>query len=210
MFLSLVFHGWSSVRVMLETYCMYIIDHQNYFQTSKGHVTWIIQKVNRIPTHCGDHRNYFQTSKGHVTWIIQKVSRIPTHCGDHQNYFQTSKGHMTWIIQKVNRIPTHCGVAYENVNSLARGHVSRVCIMNYKFVTYLHSMYNENKTIIKHALHKITEYIVISLTGNTSYRLCVICLYQGILIVGWGAVIIDQEKYTWESQLFLGHLRGKD
>ncbi len=29
------------------------IDHRNYFQTSKGHVTWIIQKVNRIPAHCG-------------------------------------------------------------------------------------------------------------------------------------------------------------
>ncbi len=29
-----------------------IIDHQNYFQTSKGHVTWIIWKVNSIPMHC--------------------------------------------------------------------------------------------------------------------------------------------------------------
>ncbi len=29
------------------------IDHWNYFQTSKGHVTGIILKVNRILTHCG-------------------------------------------------------------------------------------------------------------------------------------------------------------
>ncbi len=28
------------------------ICHQNYFQTSKGHVTWVILKVNRIPSHC--------------------------------------------------------------------------------------------------------------------------------------------------------------
>ncbi len=29
------------------------INHQNYFQTSKGHITWVIYKVNRIPMHCG-------------------------------------------------------------------------------------------------------------------------------------------------------------
>ncbi len=28
-----------------------------------------------------DHRNCLQTSKGHVTWIIEKVNCIPTHCG---------------------------------------------------------------------------------------------------------------------------------
>ncbi len=29
------------------------IFHQTYLHTSKGHVTWIIKKVNKIPTHCG-------------------------------------------------------------------------------------------------------------------------------------------------------------
>ncbi len=47
---------------------------------------------------------------------------------DHRNYFQTSKGFVTLIIWKVNRILTHCGVAYESVYSLARDHVTRVCI----------------------------------------------------------------------------------
>ncbi len=28
------------------------ICHQTYFHYSKGHVTWIIKKVNKIPTHC--------------------------------------------------------------------------------------------------------------------------------------------------------------
>ncbi len=27
------------------------------------------------------HHTYFHTSNGHMTWIIKKVSRIPTHCG---------------------------------------------------------------------------------------------------------------------------------
>ncbi len=34
---------------------------------------------------------------------------------------------MTWIIKKINKIPTHCDVVYENVCSLARGHVIRMC-----------------------------------------------------------------------------------
>ncbi len=53
---------------------------------------------------------------------------------DQRNYFQTSKVHMTWIIQKVNNIPMHCGVAYENVHSLARCHLIRVCLKgSYKY-----------------------------------------------------------------------------
>ncbi len=79
------------------------------------------------------HRPYFHTSKGHVTWIIKKVNMIPTHCGVvnksgicHRPYFHTSKGHVTWIIKKANMIPTQCGVANESVHSLARDHVIRV------------------------------------------------------------------------------------
>ncbi len=32
-----------------------------------------------LPSIC--HRTYFHTSKGHVTWIIKKVNIIPMHCG---------------------------------------------------------------------------------------------------------------------------------
>ncbi len=32
-----------------------------------------------LPSIC--HWTYFHTSKGHVTWIIKKVNRIPTLCG---------------------------------------------------------------------------------------------------------------------------------
>ncbi len=42
-----------------------------------------------------DHRTYFQTSKGHVTWIIWKVNSIPTHCGlAYESIHSLARGHM--------------------------------------------------------------------------------------------------------------------
>ncbi len=43
------------------------ICHWTYFHTSKGHVIWIIKKVNRIPTHCGvAYESVHSLSRGHV------------------------------------------------------------------------------------------------------------------------------------------------
>ncbi len=43
------------------------IDHRNEFQISKGHVTWIKEKVNRIPTHCGvTYESVHSLARGHV------------------------------------------------------------------------------------------------------------------------------------------------
>ncbi len=61
-----------------------------------------------------------------MSWIIKKVNRIPTHCGvAYESVCLLARGHVSWIIKKVNRVPTHCGVAYESVCLLARGHVIR-------------------------------------------------------------------------------------
>ncbi len=62
------------------------IDHWNYFHTSKGHVTWIVWNVNRIPMHCGvayesvhslargRNFNNFLNNPGHVTlWCLEVI-----------------------------------------------------------------------------------------------------------------------------------------
>ncbi len=49
------------------------IDHQNSFQTSKCHMTWIIQKVNSIFMHYGvAFENVHSLGRGHVirVWVI--------------------------------------------------------------------------------------------------------------------------------------------
>ncbi len=46
------------------------IDNRNYFLTSKGHVTWIIKKVNRIPTYGGvAYESVHLLARGHVTTV---------------------------------------------------------------------------------------------------------------------------------------------
>ncbi len=53
------------------------INHRNYFQTSKGHMTWIILKVNRIPTHCGvAYECVHSFSRGHVIRVCVKSAQI--------------------------------------------------------------------------------------------------------------------------------------
>ncbi len=43
------------------------ICHQNYFQTSKVYMTWIIWKVNRIPMHCGAaYESVLSLARSHV------------------------------------------------------------------------------------------------------------------------------------------------
>ncbi len=43
----------------------------------------------------GELRSFFQTSKGHVTWIIKKVNRIPTRCGvAYQSVHSLARGHV--------------------------------------------------------------------------------------------------------------------
>ncbi len=47
------------------------------------------------------HRTYFYTSKGHVTWIIKKVNRIPTHCGvAYESVCSLARGHMIRVCQE--------------------------------------------------------------------------------------------------------------
>ncbi len=53
-----------SIRLCVEHSSL---DHRTYFQTSKGHVTWIIWKVNRIPMHCGVvYESVHLLARGHV------------------------------------------------------------------------------------------------------------------------------------------------
>ncbi len=57
---SVVFQSWT-----LPSIC--------YFSTSKGCVTWIIQKVNRIPTHCGvAYDSVRSLARGHMItmWLV--------------------------------------------------------------------------------------------------------------------------------------------
>ncbi len=53
-----------SIRLCVEHSSL---DHRTYFQTSKGHVTWIIWKVNRIHMHCGVvYESVHLLARGHV------------------------------------------------------------------------------------------------------------------------------------------------
>ncbi len=46
------------------------ICHWTYFHTSKDHMTWIIKKVNRIPTHCGvAYESVCLLARGHVIGV---------------------------------------------------------------------------------------------------------------------------------------------
>ncbi len=46
-----------------------------------------------LPNIC--HRAYLQTSKGHVTWIIKKANRIPTHYGvAYESVCSLARGHV--------------------------------------------------------------------------------------------------------------------
>ncbi len=56
---------------------------------------------------------------------------------DHRNYFQTSKIDVSCIMWKVNIIPTYCGVAYDNVHSLARGHVIQVWVIRHSITFFM-------------------------------------------------------------------------
>ncbi len=56
----------------------YSKDHRNYFQTSKGHVTEIIWKVNRIPTHYGvAYESVHSLARGHVISVPGIIRWIP-------------------------------------------------------------------------------------------------------------------------------------
>ncbi len=65
--------------VMFLSWSLPIICHLTYFQTSKGHVTWIIKKVNRIPMHCGvAYESVCSFARGHVVrvwlWVLSIYS----------------------------------------------------------------------------------------------------------------------------------------
>ncbi len=58
-----------------------------------------------LPRIC--HRTYFHTSKSHVTWIIKKVNRIPTHCGvAYESVHSLARGHMIRVPQNITS-PIH-------------------------------------------------------------------------------------------------------
>ncbi len=47
------------------------------FQTSKGHVTWIIKKVNTIPMHCGvAYESLLSLARGHVIRVSKYVNNL--------------------------------------------------------------------------------------------------------------------------------------
>ncbi len=76
-------------KIQVHRYTHSSIDHWNYYQTSKGHMTWIIQKVNRIPMHFGmsyEYPHFWQRSCDSSVWgaglnsfvhIVHKVSPSP-------------------------------------------------------------------------------------------------------------------------------------
>ncbi len=50
-------------------------------------------RLSYFPSIC--QRTYFHTSKGHMTWIINKVNRIPTHCGvAYESVRSLARGHL--------------------------------------------------------------------------------------------------------------------
>ncbi len=118
------------------------------------HPSPVVFLCGTFPSIC--HRTYFHTSTDHVTWIIKKVHKIPTHCGvPYESVSSLAKSHMDsyalwcaiWECQlacyrscgflcivvchmrvstrllEVMWIPMHCGVPYESASSLARSHV---------------------------------------------------------------------------------------
>ncbi len=57
------------------------------------HSSLVVFMHSAFPSIC--HRTYFQTSKGHVTWIIKKANRIPTHCGvAYESFRSLARGHV--------------------------------------------------------------------------------------------------------------------
>ncbi len=49
-----------------------------------------------LPSIC--HRTYFHTSRGHMTWIIKNVNRIPTHCGvAYESICSLARGHVIGV-----------------------------------------------------------------------------------------------------------------
>ncbi len=70
-------NNWSHPSSVVFLHCWTIpsICHWTYFHTSKGHVTWIIQKVNRILTHCGvAYESVRSLSRGHVIRVYNWIS----------------------------------------------------------------------------------------------------------------------------------------
>ncbi len=72
------------------------------------------------------HRTYFNTSKGHLTWFIKKVSRIPTHCGvAYESVCSLLRGHVISVWYKgvsMGGCPTwkslfHFKLTYRTINT---------------------------------------------------------------------------------------------
>ncbi len=60
--------------------------------------------IELLPSIC--HRIYFHTSKGHMTWIIKKVNRIPTHCGvAYESVHSLARGHMIHVCYNEGLFP---------------------------------------------------------------------------------------------------------
>ncbi len=90
-----------------------------------------------------EHRNYFQTSKGHMTWIIWKINSIPTHYGVAYESVPSHAivwGHMNrvWVvifeifscIYAHGRLDRHC--LYEWVSISTR---SQICMCDQERIT---------------------------------------------------------------------------
>ncbi len=64
---------YPSSVVFLRWTLLAIICHRTYFHTSKDHMTWIITKVNRIPTHCGvAYERVCSLARGHVIRVCSR------------------------------------------------------------------------------------------------------------------------------------------
>ncbi len=76
------------------------MDNQNYFQTSKGHITWIIYKVNGIPTQCGVRAVYCIKSIG----IIKSIPVSKTLINDtfNKTFHNDINKHKCYFDPKMN------------------------------------------------------------------------------------------------------------
>ncbi len=74
---------------------IHVWDHVNKqrYQMSFIHHSSVVLLRWTLPSIC--HRTYFHTSKGHVIWIIKKVNRISTDCGvAYESVRSLARGHV--------------------------------------------------------------------------------------------------------------------
>ncbi len=84
-------------------------------------------------TCCGHASStYFHTSKGHVTRIIKKVNRIPTHCGvAYESVRSLARGHMIRVCHRNTHFPPGLGPSPSSYGGWRLLHINCCFIVSY-------------------------------------------------------------------------------